>query len=68
VIYTGLMPMPPAPPNESDLIIVAYNKDYIPAVLLALTTLEDPGQWLDPPDDLSNIIATLKTALITSID
>jgi len=60
--------MPPDPPNESDLIVVAYNKDYIPAVLLALKTLEDPGQWLDPPDNLANIIATLMTALITSLD
>jgi len=68
VTYEGLMPVPADPPDGGSLIIVGYNKDYIPAILLALEVLKDAGQWLDPPEDLSNLIESLKLVLITALD
>lgn len=61
-------PVPSNPPDEGDLHVCSFSVDWLPVVVSCLQTLMNKSTWEDPPDDITDQVATLLDLILTNLD
>lgn len=61
-------PVPETPPDEGAFHTCQFSAAWLPVVVSVLETLMHPSTWQDPPDDITDQVATLIDLILTNLD
>ena len=61
-------PVPENPPDEGVFHTCQFNEEWLPVVVSVLQTMMERETWEDPPDDITDQVATLMDLILTNLD